>query len=231
MLHLREGAGALPAGQALVWARAGAENADELSDWTIKLGTAALYKVHTAVVASGARHSVPIRAQAIAAAKGEGGRTTDVLQLIKNEAARLAISKDPHAVPTLEVLLNWMYGVTSDFSLPSLGGTPVVRSAARPPPPAAAAMGGAAAAGNESVFDMFSTAIFGTPTKSVAASPKPSPAGGAAPARKPAAAGGANGAGGLAVKPEQLPLLWLLADALGVRGLKVSPATPSKAAG
>ena len=98
MQALRASAAALPAGEPLTWARAGAENADELSDWTIKLGAAALWKVHTAVVASGPRCSEKIRAQALAAAKGEGARTTDVLQLISSDPARAAIQKDAEAL-------------------------------------------------------------------------------------------------------------------------------------
>ena len=223
MQALRASAAAAPAGEPLTWARAGAENADELSDWTIKLGAAALWKVHTAVVASGPRCSEKIRAQAIAAAKGDGARTTDVLQLISSEPARAAIQKDAHSTQTFEVLLTWMYGSRGDFSLPSLGGN---QTAAPVAAAAAATPGGTAAEGADaaSVLDMFSVAIFGTPTKGGGPPTSPSRAATDPRTTAPPARKGANGVNAgvraLALKPEQLPLLWQLAGALGVRGLK-----------
>jgi hypothetical protein len=105
------------------------------------VGTTALYKVHTASVASGPRFSEQLRKQAVAAAKGEAPRTTDVLGLIANESARAAIAADPHAAPVVELLLSWMYGLAADFALPSLGSGPVVnvvRQPANPPTRASA---------------------------------------------------------------------------------------------
>ena len=228
MEKLRASAAALPAGEPLSWARAGAENTDELADWTVKLGNAALYKVHSAVVASGARCSDKMRAQAIAAAKGAGARTTDILPLITSESARAAIQKDPHAVPTVEALLTWMYGLAADFSLPSLGGKPVAVAGTPTTAGGADANGDGNGDAGSTVLEMFQTAIFGTPSKgaqphagapsaggSKPATPTATPA---APVAKKAAA--ANGGRMIALKPEQLPLLWQLADALSVRGLK-----------
>ena len=229
MEALRASAAAQPAGAALSWSRAGAESTDELADWTLKLGSAALYKVHTAVVASGSRGAEKLRAQALKAAKGEGGRTTDVLQLITSETARAAIQKDPHAASTVEALLSWMYGLASDFALPSLGGpgavgAPVAKSLAgatdggMPPRPAPLSK---ASATEGSVLDMFSTAIFGTPTKGGGDSAgRAAPSSGSARRLDVAANGGSAGPKALVLKPEQLPLLWQLGDALGVRGLK-----------
>ena len=67
MEKLLAAATALPAGETLTWARAGADNVDELADWSLKVGSAALYKVHTAMVATGPRHAVNLRSAAIAA--------------------------------------------------------------------------------------------------------------------------------------------------------------------
>ena len=228
MQNLRAAAAALPVGEPLTWSRASAENADELADWTVKIGSAH-YKVHSAVIASGPRCSEKIRAQVIEATKSAGVRSTDLLSLVSSEPARAAIQKDPHSGPTVEVLLSWIYGHGSDFSLPSLGGTPVAAPAAMS---MAGAMGGATAAvanGDAgTVYDMFSTAIFGTPSKgngSAAASapPTPSSVAKAPPSASKAPAVPALATGGglqLVLKAEQLPLMWQLADALGVHGLK-----------
>ena len=81
MEKLRLAGTTLPLGEPLSWSRAGDAKSDELSDWTLKLGAAALYKVHTAIVASGPRRSEKIRAQALKA----GARTTDIIELLPSE--------------------------------------------------------------------------------------------------------------------------------------------------
>ena len=224
MQKLRAAATALPAGEPLTWARAGAENTDELADWTITLGSSAMYKVHTAVVASGARCSEKLRAQVIEAAKGEGARSTDLLSLIKSEAARAAIQKDPHSAPTVEFMLSWMYGHASDFSLPLLGGTPIAAPVAVTMAKGVASEQPDGDGAGDSVYEIFSTAIFGTPSKAAPTTASASPSATALSAASKAAAAHPLPAGTtdkvLALKPEQLPLMWQLADSLGVRGLK-----------
>ena len=206
MEKLRQAGTTLPLGEPLSWSRAGDAKSDELSDWTLKLGAAALYKVHTAIVASGPRRSEKIRAQALKA----GARTTDIIELLPSESARVAIVKDPHAAPAFELLLSWVYGHSADFQLPTLGA---------PAKKTAAATDGASEGGGDSVYDMFSMAIFGTPSKAT-----PGKAGGSdttTPKKQQAANGSSIITGRpLVVKPEQLPLLWQLAGALNVRGLK-----------
>lgn len=207
----RNSVAALPAGPALTWARAEDESADELCDWMLNAGPGGAYRVHTAIVASGARGSNQIRLDAIAATKGSGTRSTDILSLIKSDATRGAIQNDPHFGPTVEMMLNWMYTPSHEFLLPSLGGVP---SPSTRPVAIERDETNVATREEGGVLDMFSTAIFGTPSKH-------SPRARTAAAAPPGATGVAStGDQTLAVQPEQVVLLWQLGDSLGVRGLK-----------
>lgn len=237
MQALRASAAQLPQADLLTWCKAGDEKADVLSDWSFQFGTLALYKLHSAVVCSGPRRSEKARAQAIRSLtpseSNQGSRVTDVAALLP-EAARSALLKDPHTQATFELLLNWMYMLTSRFTLPSFSeGQPAAPSAA----PSAAAPkavnisddsdGGKPELSKSasSAMDFFSTAIFGTPSKAGAgggSSAPPTPLASSRGSSKDLTKAGGGGGRTAAVKPEQIPLLWQLADALGVCGLKAA---------
>ena len=59
---------------------------------------------------------------AVLKAAAGASRVTDVAQLITNEKARELVLKDPHLLPTVELLLDWMYGKVSYFNIPTFGG-------------------------------------------------------------------------------------------------------------
>ena len=243
MLSLRSSAAAAPQADLLSWAKAGDEKADVLSDWSFQFGTLALYKLHSAVVCSGPRRSEKARAQAIRALTpsetNQGSRVTDVAALLP-DAARAALLKDPHTQATIELLLNWMYMLTARFVLPNFGEAPAAAtpngSSAKTAAPAAGAIditeGGASGGvapdltrSATSAMDFFSTAIFGTPSKGGGgggAAPS-TPAGSLSRGASKELGKPGGGSGRTApVKPEQIPLLWQLADALGVCGLKAA---------
>jgi hypothetical protein len=228
MNALRQAAEAHPQADALSWSR-GAEGADELCDWSLKLG-AVVYKVHTAAVASGPRRSEKLRRQVISTRlKDKGEAVTDVFELIP-EPTRSAILKDPYTQPTFALLLDWIYGHVRNFALPSFSGrtavasTPVAPKLRKEAASAAAVMVGSSATtpngGDPTFLDFFSTAIFGTPT--AASTPRRQPT----DPRTTSALGTREAAAGPAssptVRPEQVPMLWQLADALQVHGLKAS---------
>ena len=229
MQALRASAAASPQADLLTWSKAGDEKADVLTDWSFQMGTLALYKLHSAVVCSGPRRSDKARSQAIRSLSQENvGRVTDVSALLP-EAARAALLKDPHTQATFELMLNWMYMLTSKFSLPTFGGVPQSAPAGGAAPTAARDISDGAASANgeqppalassaSSAMDYFSTAIFGTPQKAASSSSVVRRLDGAPATPR----SGASGARTATVKPEQLPLLWQLADSLSICGLKAA---------
>ena len=248
MQALRASAAKHPQTDLLCWSKAGDESADVLSDWSFQMGTVALYKLHSAVVCSGPRRSEKARQQAIRALTpseaNKGSRVTDIAALLP-EAARGAILKDAHTQATFELTLNWMYMLTSRFALPSFGGAAAVVPATPMVPGATAASisrdGSATDISDpnslsrsaSTAMDFFSTAIFGTPSKGggpdgIGASAAASGSARNLTAQLSKVANGASqGSGGggsrvAQVKPEQIPLLWQLADALQICGLKAA---------
>lgn len=215
MEALRAAAAATPSVAELSW-----RTPDELADWTIRAGDREL-SVHIAVMASGARRSERLREAALKDSDA-GRRVTDVSSLLPLEA-REAVMTDPFFPETLDLILDWAYGLVELSPLPSFAN--VAKEAAKVPVTAAATPAAGAMAASpvavESSGDMlsyFSTALFGTPSK-----PPPSPANG----------NGTNGttvadqiatvvpsAKSRAVKAAQVPLLWQLGDALALCGLK-----------
>jgi len=124
-----------------------------------------------------------------------------------------------------------MYMLTSRFTLPNFGGVlqGAPSNASAPTMAREVSDGGSEDPGPLSksastAMDFFSTAIFGTPTKQAStvavsgATPRRLDASGISVPVMPKS-GAARTA---AVKPEQLPLLWQLADALCVCGLKAA---------
>jgi hypothetical protein len=223
MLSLRSSAAAAPQADLLSWAKAGDEKADVLSDWSFQFGTLALYKLHSAVVCSGPRRSEKARAQAIRALTpsetNQGSRVTDVAALLP-DAARAALLKDPHTQATIELLLAATpNGSSAKTAAPAAGAIDITEGGAS---------GGVApdlTRSATSAMDFFSTAIFGTPSKGGGgggAAPS-TPAGSLSRGASKELGKPGGGSGRTApVKPEQIPLLWQLADALGVCGLKAA---------
>jgi hypothetical protein len=186
-------------------------DADELSDWAIRIGSS-VYRVHTAAVASGARRSDKIRDVVLNAAAPGAKRETDVSFMLP-EDVRTTLLADPFLPETFELLLDWQYGIMERMRLPSWSGSsedvaaaPAENGEAKP-----AGAGGAApelvSYQSTELLSYFSTAIFGTPSKT----PQNSARGAPQRAGNKAAA---------SIKPEQVPLLWQLADSLSVRGVK-----------
>ena len=155
---------------------------------------------------------------------------TDVAALLP-EAARSALLKDPHTQATFELLLNWMYMLTSRFTLPSFSeGQPAAPSAA---PSAAAPKAVNISDDSERPSPSFQVGLVGhgllfdghlrhaeqswRRRRLICA---PTPLASSRGSSKDLTKAGGGGSRTAAVKPEQIPLLWQLADALGVCGLK-----------
>lgn len=178
--------------------------------------------MHAAVVAGGMRRSDQVREMILASkAKKDGARLSDLAQLLPS-ASRDSLLADPFTQESLELILDWQYGIVDELALPSWSATE--QQAAQD---AAAAKGEAAAGGTGSdladagseVLNYFSTALFGTPSKAPA-TPSSRVSVAAPGSNYVAGANGSTKHATAAVKAQQVPLLWQLADSLEVTGLK-----------
>ena len=201
---LRASAAAAAPAKVLSW-----RDADEVADWILTLGTNE-YRVHTAVLASGARRSDKVRA--VLLSTKNGSRKMDVAALLP-ESGRTDLLSDPMMEDTFELMLDYIYGIADGLSLPSFRGSTVGVVVEKPKPKSESV---ADDGDGDTMLSYFSTALFGTPSKEVPSSaigPAAAATSGQAEVALPKTRG---------VKAAQVPLLWQLADCLAVRGLKTT---------